>query len=202
MILPKQCLEALLHFLTCAESADLDQGGAPACDLTDVFDALALQVEEGDDEAVGRGKVRQQLLDDLAGFECLFGWEVAGIGCQVLDDLGLGLGKVGVAEFGADAFAIELVEAGVDRDPGDPVRQGDFPPELVESGKHFGEYGLHEILFGGPAGKVGPHDLDDEWVQVLHQTPGGVFIPIAHPRDAGFNVQLRFVHVAFPGHIS
>jgi hypothetical protein len=34
---------------------------------------------------------------------------------------------------------------------------------------------------------------------VLHQTPGSVFIPTAHPRDAGFNVQLRYFHVAFPG---
>lgn len=202
MILPKQSLEALLHFLTGAESADLDQGGAPAGDLTDVFDALAFQMEEGDDETIGWGKIRQQFLDDLSGFEGLLCGEVAGIGSEVLDDLRLGLGQVRVAEFGAHAFAVELVEAGVDRDPGDPVREGDLPPELVESGKHFGEHGLHEILFGGPAGQVGPHDLDDEWVQVLHQTPGGVFIPIAHPRDAGFNVELRFVHVAFPGHIS
>jgi hypothetical protein len=31
---------------------------------------------------------------------------------------------------------------------------------------------------------------------MLHQTPGGVFVSIAHPRDAGLNVQLRLVHAA------
>lgn len=35
-------------------------------------------------------------------------------------------------------------------------------------------------------------------MQVLQENPGGVLVPFAHPRDAGLDVQLRFVHATTP----
>ena len=72
----------------------------------------------------------------------------------------------------------------------------DLPTELVESGKHFCKNGLHKIFLGSAPRQMRPDNLYDQRVQMLHQTPGGVFVSIAHPRDAGLNVQLRLVHAA------
>ena len=114
MILPKQRFQALLHLLTCSESADLDEGRAPSRDDTDIIDAPTFQVEERDDQPVGGGKIGEKLFHDLARFQGLLGRDLAGVRSEVLDDLRFGLGKIGVAQLGADAFAVELVEAGVD----------------------------------------------------------------------------------------
>jgi len=106
----------LLHFLAGAEGAHLDERGAPAGDLADVFHAASFEVEQGDDETVGGGKADEEFLNDLAGFKGFLGIGFPGFGGEVLDDFGLGFGEVGVAEFGPDAFAIEFVEAGIDGD--------------------------------------------------------------------------------------
>jgi len=103
---------------------------------------------------------------------------------QSFEDVGLFLGEVGHPPFRPVLLGADGIEAMIDGDPGDPVFNGNLALILAEMMEDAGEDFLGEILLGGAAGKVGPDDPQDEWIQSLNQFAGGLLIVPANPLDA------------------
>ena len=189
------------HFLTRAERPDFYERGAPAGDGPDFRDTPSFQVDEGDDQLVRRAEPGQEFLDQFPGGEAVRRQQFGRGGDEGLQNLLLLRGEVGPAQFRAGAFAVNLVEAGVDGDAGDPMLQRHVPGILFEFGEHFRKNHLHHVFLVRAARTAGPDEFEHERVEVLEQQARRVFVALNDLANASRDIQPIFRHKEFAADI-
>ena len=80
-----------------------------------------------------------------------------------------GIAPVGPAQFGPGLLAADLVEAGIYRNAGDPVRKGRIPVVLVDLLKNFHKHNLSQIFRIHAPGQMPANNPHDEWKQLADQ---------------------------------
>jgi hypothetical protein len=98
--------------------------------------------------------------------------------------------KIGITKFRTHFLGLDLVDAGVDGDAGDPMFERHFAGELRELLKNLGENHLAKILFVGAPGAMGAHEFKDERMEPADQLAGGVFIVLERSGDERTGIRL------------
>jgi len=60
------------------------------------------------------------------------------------------------------------------------MRKGNRSFVLMYPSKHFDEDILHQILLGRTAGKMGAHDPDNQWIEMIDQVATSRLIARTH----------------------
>ena len=66
--------------------------------------------------------------------------------------------------------------------------------ELINLRKHFHEHHLHQIFFRRAFRQMRPHQLEHQRIQMLHEQPRGVLVPLADALHAGRQIETRLAH--------
>src|SRR5213075_1907831 len=111
------------HFLSGAKSAHFDERATPAGDGPDFSDRALLQIKQVNHKSLRWSERFHKMLDKLSRRKTLVRREVIGRRGEVLNYRHLFFAQIGLAQFRTGLLRLDLVDASVDRDARDPVRQ-------------------------------------------------------------------------------
>ena len=131
----------------------------------------------------------EELIDDLASVRVCGIRGMFGVGDGVFEESGFVFGEVGEADFGADFLTPETIDAGIDGDACDPVRERLVGAERIDAGEDLEEDILSDVLFVGGAWEVGADDADDVRVEGLDERACCGFAAVADEGDEAVPVR-------------
>jgi hypothetical protein len=167
-------LEEFAEFLPGSQGPDFDIRGRPPGGVGDFRDRAFFEVEHGDDEAVLRAEGSEGGAEAVGGLAGGCGGVRRGIGdaFEGIRFAGRGEDRVAAAAF------LEVGEAGIDGDAGDPVGERGVEAVGLEAAPEVNENFLAEVIefrgaldvagsHGSDAALAGTHDGMERWFVAL-----------------------------------
>jgi len=171
-------LKFFTKFFAGAKGANFYDGGGRTGDRGRFGDGVAFHVEQGENGAVSWRKSFEEFGGKFAGGALLVSGLLFFLIEDAIEGTGLVLGEVGPTEFGPGFLAANLVQAGVDRDAGDPVLERGITMILFDFLKHFNKNNLCQIFRIHTAGQMAVNNPHYERIELTEQFAGRFWIII------------------------
>ena len=84
--------------------------------------------------------------------------------------------QIGFAQFRPGFLRLNLIDAGIDRDAGDPMLQRDLAGKLRQLLHDFDEDHLAKVFLGRSARPVRADDLRDQRIEMADQSTSGLIV--------------------------